>query len=130
MYVGYGGFDQFVVEGLLMVSDVGSLVSNGQLFLFLSFICLVGCFEVLGFDLLVEVFVIDLDLGVMVVVVLLGVLFNILVNLLGCFFFEQVVVLSDVCFGDVVCVVFEQYFIFGDLGELVKIYNLFGDLLM
>jgi hypothetical protein len=126
-YIGHAGLDRLATENLLGTGDISSLQNGDRLPIMTAMTCVVGRFEVAGYDTLAERLLLQSDGGAAAVWAPTGASFNNQNRLLAENFFKAVFRGREQTLGQVLLKAMKDFAALDDDPVTLKIYNLLGD---
>ncbi|MGC2064328.1 MAG: C25 family cysteine peptidase [Thermodesulfovibrionales bacterium] len=126
-YAGHGAVDRFAGEGLLVTSDVNSLINGNKLPVVTAMTCVTGQFGLPGYDSLSETLVTSQNGGAIAFLGPTGMAMHLDSKEFGRMFYETVFKEGAGILGDAVRRTFEKYRTKYGNSYLLDIYNLQGD---
>jgi hypothetical protein len=126
-YIGHAGLNRFAKEGMLLSTDVPALQNEDRLPLVSAFTCIVGRFEVPGYDSLAEQLVLKSGGGAAAVLSPTGASLNTPAVRLAAGFFQALSQDQDKILGSVFVRALQTYAALGGTPFILDIYNLLGD---
>ena len=126
-YFGHSGLDRLAQEGLLTTNDVNSLNNGEKLPITTAMSCVVGRFEIPGYNCLSEAMVLKSDGGAIATWAPTGLCFNADSKILAEYFYSDFLVGGEESLGDVVLKALEAYKNSDRDPNVLYLYNLLGD---
>jgi uncharacterized repeat protein (TIGR01451 family) len=128
-YLGHGGFDRLADEGLLVTADVANLGNGDRLPVVAALSCVVGRFDVPGFDTLGEALILEETGGAIALVAPAGFSMNAGATIVGEGMLAAIAADEAPRLGDALLAGLEHYLATADPAEahLPFIYSLLGD---
>ncbi len=126
-YVGHGGLDRLAQEGLLTLGDIDSLNNQERLPVMTAQTCVVGRYDIPGYDCLSEALVLRLEGGCIAVWAPTGLCFNAQSKILATGAFNAAFIGHERVLGDIVMEGLKAYHHHGGDVYPLYIYNLLGD---
>jgi len=126
-YIGHAGLDRLTQEGILLSSDVDSLVNGGRLPVVTAMTCVAGRFSIPGYDSLAELLVLHEGGGAIAIWAPTGLSINELAVIMDKAFFCSAFEDEEKILGKNVLRTLEDYAWAGRPRFMLDIYNLLGD---
>jgi hypothetical protein len=126
-YMGHGAMDRLSQEGILLTDDVPLLVNDDRLPVVTAMTCVVGRFEIPGYDSLSEALLLHKEGGAVAVWAPTGLSINSHAKILDEAFFREIFVNGENTLGDAVLNALIEYHDQGEKTYIIDIYNLLGD---
>ena len=126
-YLGHAGMDRFAQEGLLQTDDMGSLSNGDKLPIVIAMSCVVGRYELPGYDSLGEALVMDQDGGAIAVWAPTGLSMNVDAKFLNEDFIRANIINQKETLGMGVLDALQAYSARGISPVFLQIYTLLGD---